>query len=117
MKAFQILLLAALFVPWQVAHAANTYFLRDAPIASFNAEDVKLMEENIYKSLDNLADGEKSAWKNDASGNSGLAQPIKSFEKNGKSCRSLRLINRSSKSINESTYEFCKEQDAWKLVM
>lgn len=117
MNIYQLLFLFGLLIPVPLAQAVNSYFLGDAPIASFTAGDVALMEENLQNSLEHLADGEKSAWKNDTSGNSGLAQPVKSYEKDGKRCRSLRLINRSKKSINESTYEFCKEQDSWKLVM
>ena len=117
MKQHQISTILALIFSLQVAHAANYSFLKNAPIADFNEDDVAIMEENLYKSLDKLEDGKKSAWKNDKTGNAGLAQPVKTYDKAGKTCRSLRLVNRSKKSLNESVYDFCKEESGWKLSM
>lgn len=99
------------------SHASNFSYLKTAPIAEFTEQDVAIMEDNLYRSLETLADGEKSTWKNDKTGSAGLAEPLKTYEKDGKTCRSLRLVNRSSKNINESVYEFCKEASGWKLSM
>jgi len=101
-----------------VSLASNFSFLKYSPITSFTSEDTAMMENAVFKALNTLKDGEKLAWKNDQTGNSGLVNPIKSYENNSKSCRTVRLINRSKKSINESKYDFCQSADKeWKLFI
>ena len=109
------LLLSSLF---SVSLASNWGFLKDAPIVSFNSKDTTLMEKTIFKALDTIKDGDKLAWKNDKTGNSGLANPINSYKVNGKSCRTIRIINRSKKNIAESQHNFCQAEDkSWKLYI
>lgn len=99
-----------------VSFASNLNFLESAPIASFNSDDTAMMEKTILRALDSLKDGDKLAWKNDKSGNSGLVNPVKSYKQNGSECRTLRIINRSKKAIRESQHDFCRSLDSkWKI--
>ena len=100
------------------ALASNLNFLKDSPISSFDNTDTKLMTKTMYEALNTLKDGDKLAWKNDKTGNSGLSSPTKSYEEHGKTCRSLRMVNRSKKAVSESVHEFCKgTNNKWELYI
>jgi len=91
-------------------------FLKNSPIESFTKEDISMMMDNVYKALDTKKDGEKLAWQNEKTGNSGLANPLSTFKQDGLKCRNLRIINRSKKQIVESKYDLCKVEDgSWKV--
>ena len=92
-------------------------FLEGAPIASFTDEDIVLMKKNIYKALDTVVDGESLAWENKKSGHAGLANPLKTYKRDGWQCRTLRIINKSTTKIVESKFEFCKiNNKLWKVI-
>ena len=115
MKGIAILLVSLTCI--LSAQASNYRFMKDSPIASFNDNDLQLMHDNAFKALDTVKDGDKLAWSNADTGNSGLANPIKSFIKNGMSCRTLRLINKSNQNVAESIFNFCKtSNNSWKIL-
>lgn len=91
-------------------------FLKNSPIESFTEVDTTMMMDNVYKALDTKKDGEKLAWQNEKTGNSGLANPLSTYKQDGLLCRKLRIINRSKKQIVESKYDLCKVEDGlWKI--
>jgi len=115
LRIFLVLVFSSLYT---ISLAASHGYLKGAPIASFTSEDTAMMENTIFKALDTLKDGEKLAWKNDKTGNSGLVNPIKSYQNDNQPCRTVRVINRSKQSISETTYDFCLSPDKeWKLVI
>lgn len=86
-----VVLLALAAVP---SWAFNTMFLEQAPYTKFSEDDKRLLAQNIDKALAESADGQKTQWKNDASGASGSLTPQKSFERDGRKCRSIEVRNR-----------------------
>ncbi|MFV2061328.1 MAG: RT0821/Lpp0805 family surface protein [Gammaproteobacteria bacterium] len=99
------------------ANAGVFYYLRDLPISSFTDDDMRLLRDTAYQALEELKDGEKKAWNNEKSGNSGLLNPLKTYQKDGRLCRTLRVINRSQKKIAELKLEVCEiEEDTWKIL-
>jgi len=104
----------ALFLYMPALYAANPGFMHDvAPISDFNKEDGEMFWNAVYRALDSKNDGEKLAWKNDKTGNSGLVNPLSTYQDGDIQCRDLRIINRSTKSISESKYKFCKRDGKW----
>lgn len=96
------------------AFASNFNFLHQAtPIADFNKEDKRMFLDTIQKALNEKKDGERLAWKNEKSGNSGLINPTQTVEDN---CRNTRIINRSKTKIAESRFKFCKTDGKWVAV-
>ncbi len=99
------------------ANAGVFYYLRDLPISSFTDEDMSLMRDTAYYSLEKLKDGEKKAWMNDKTGHSGLLNPLQTYKNDQRVCRILRIINRSKKQIAEFKFEVCEtEDDSWKIM-
>ena len=100
-----------------IIYAVNPSFLHDiTPISDFTKEDSEMFWNAITSALDTKKDGEKLAWKNDKSGNSGLVNPLSSFQEGDTQCRNLRIINRSQKHIAESKYKFCKREGKWVAI-
>ena len=96
--------------------ASNYSFLKDSsPVANFTEEDTTLFWNTLNKALDTLKDGEKVAWENTKSGNSGLVNPLKTYKQGSLLCRDVRIVNRAKENISESKYQFCKENDKWVL--
>jgi surface antigen len=113
----RVLILVALLLAIPAANASNFDFLHDTtPISDFTKEDSELFWNAIITALDTKKDGEKLAWKNDKSGNSGLVNPISSYKENETECRTVRIVNRTAKNISESKYEFCKRDGKWVAI-
>jgi len=97
--------------------SSNLKFLEDTVISSFNDEDFKLMTSAIKKALDNNKDGEVTTWKNSETGNAGAIAPANTFEKDGMTCRRIKIINRSGEKKGKSEFNYCKVADgSWKIV-
>jgi len=117
MKIFRTVLLLISFTIVVETSAMNLNFLYEAaPIADFNEQDIKLMENAIEKALNEKRDGEKLAWKNDESSHSGLVNPLSTYSESEIICRTVRIVNKSSKRIAQNNFKFCKEGDVWILM-
>lgn len=110
-------LIIGLFFYSALAGAASPNFLHDVtPISDFTKEDSELFWNAVTTALDDKKDGEKLAWQNEKSGNSGLVNPLKTYQEADTQCRDLRIVNRSKKHIAESKYKFCKRDDKWVAI-
>jgi surface antigen len=113
----KVLLFLSAMLLTSILHAASPGFLHDvSPISDFTPEDSTLFWDAITNALDTKKDGEKLAWQNEKSGNSGLVNPLNSYEESGNTCRDLRIVNRSKKHIAESKYKFCKQDGKWVAI-
>lgn len=111
-----VLTIAALFTASGV-FASNYNFLHDAaPIADFKDTDIEMFQTAIQKALNEKKDGEKLAWKNKKTGNSGLVNPILTLDDDLVNCRNVRIINKSKKNIAESRFKFCKQDGRWVAI-
>ena len=97
--------------------AASPNFLHNVtPISDFTKEDSELFWNSVIDALDNKKDGEKLAWQNEKTGNSGLVNPLSTYQEDNTQCRDLRILNRSKKNIAESKYKFCKRDGKWVAI-
>lgn len=109
-----ILFAVPLFLAFSV-FASNFNFLHEAaPISDFNKEDMALFKAAIQQALNEESDGEKLAWKNEKTGNTGLVNLVLTLD-NG-DCRNARIIKKSKKNIAESRFKFCKTNGKWIAV-
>ena len=107
----------ALFFYLPALYAASPKFMYDvAPISDFTQEDGEMFWNAVISALDEKKDGEKLAWKNDKTGNSGLVNPLSTYQDGDNQCRNVRIINRSEKYIAESKYKFCKQKGKWVAI-
>ncbi|MGD8926106.1 MAG: hypothetical protein PVG20_04615 [Thioalkalispiraceae bacterium] len=114
---FRVLCIFLMFFMVSVVSASNFNFLHEsAPIADFNKDDIKMFNEAIQQALNEKKDGEKLAWKNEKTDNSGLVNPLSTYITDKSECRTVRIVNKSKKNIAESKYKFCKQDDKWVAV-
>jgi surface antigen len=99
------------------AHAINLQFLSQTPYAQFPPADKKTMKATILRALDETADGATLDWKNEASGASGSISPQRSFERDGRNCRELRIQNTFRTRTGEGLHTFCRDSAGkWQLA-
>jgi len=98
------------------AAAAGLGFLSDAPVRRFNADDLRLMNEAIERALATSETGSPVRWANDRTPASGEVTPQRLFERNGRPCRELRVLNRHGTLEASGIYTLCREDGQWKLA-
>lgn len=90
------------------AQAVNLSFLRNTPIAAFTDEDIVIARDHIRKALNNGKNGEVVEWENTNSGAAGEYTLLKTYQRNGATCRRIKVIHRTKKRHAESTHNFCQ---------
>jgi surface antigen len=99
------------------AQAYDLQFLTKTPYANFSKEDKKLLMQNIDKALDEGKEGDTVAWNNDSTGAAGTITPEKSFERDGRKCRAVRIHNTFKTLKGEGSYNFCQDKNGkWQLA-
>lgn len=59
--------------------------------------------------LDHQPDGKTVAWANEASGHSGKIKSVATFEKDQRTCRTVRVLNRAGGVTGEGRFDFCRQ--------
>jgi surface antigen len=91
--------------------------LRGLPGNLASDEDQQIMREAIVSALENQPDDATTGWKNPLTGSNGLIRPVKSYEKDGMSCRRLQLRNNIDNQSNDWAFNFCKTPEGdWKIA-
>ena len=91
-------------------------FLKNAPISEYSSEELDIMEKNIYKALDTLADGETREWQSSNPKNNGKVTIIKTLKNTEKNCRQAEIINKTTVQKGTINFIFCKNKnDQWKI--
>lgn len=99
------------------ALAQNILFMRDAPYAQFTDEDHAIFNETLNDTLSRGAEGATRKWSNPKTRASGEMTPLKSFEREGRSCRTLSIKNKAKGLSASAKYNFCKQDTGkWALA-
>lgn len=96
--------------------ASNLRFLKDSPVSFYSKQETNLMEDNVYKALDELADGEQHNWQSPDSNSKGSISIEKTYTEDGKKCREAKLMNSAKGQVGNTKFKFCKDKDSWKIV-
>ena len=107
---------AALLAATAVTAQGNLGFLKDTPMAYFNADDVKLMRAATAELLESSKDGTRKEWENPATGNGGAITLLTQFNAaDGRPCNQVRVETHAKTMENASTMSVCKSADGrWK---
>ncbi|MFZ4478272.1 MAG: RT0821/Lpp0805 family surface protein [Rhodoferax sp.] len=117
MKIIHLTLAIAALLPFAEAPAATMGYLKDSPMGKFNEEDFSLFQQASKKALNEAVDGETVDWKNTSTGSSGSISPLKSFERGGLKCRSVRVRNQHKSLRGNQTSNMCLQADGdWKIA-
>lgn len=107
---------AALIAGSGAAAAAGLGFLAETPMSRFNEEDLKLMNGAVEQALSSAAIGAPVRWANGKTPASGEVTPLRAFERGGRPCRDLRVVNRHRTLEATGTYTLCRDGDTWTLA-
>ena len=99
------------------ASAQNLLFMKDSPFAQFTEEDHGIFNETLNDTLSRAAQGETRKWSNPKTRASGEMTPLKSFDRDGRSCRTLSIKNKAKGLTGAAKYNFCKQDTGqWALA-
>ena len=89
--------------------------LEYSPARYFTDDDWEIARKTARQVLDEGKTGEEVSWENPESKNSGSLVPSREFERDGRTCRKLRITNRARELQGRATYTFCRQDDgSWK---
>ena len=91
-------------------------FLAETPLSRFNEADLRLMSGAIDKALTAAEIGTPVGWANEKTPSSGEVTVQRAFERGGRPCRDLRVVNRHRRLEASGVYTMCREDGQWKLT-
>ena len=112
----RLLSAAALIAGTGRAFAAGLGFLAETPMSRFNEEDLKLMNGAVEQALASAKLGAPVRWANGKNSSSGEVTPQRAFERGGRPCRDLRVVNRHRRLEASGVYTMCREDGHWTLA-
>ena len=99
------------------AQAQSLNLIGASPVSRFNEADLQLMMAAVDRALADPANGVPQAWKNDATGASGVVTARRDFDAEGRKCRELLVANSFRTLRGEAEHSFCRDGTGrWKLV-
>ena len=106
-----ITVLGGLLLSGSVLASANLRWLSDSPARYFTDKDWELAQAAANNALENAKDGDTVEWQNDDSGARGNMTPLSTAERDGRTCRELKIRSFAKKLEGGGTFEFCKQED------
>jgi surface antigen len=104
-------MLACVLVTEASLASANLRWLDYSPVRHFTDKDWELARAAAHDALENAADGTAVEWENPESGAHGSMTPLTTNDRNGRTCRDLKIRNHAAKLDGGGTYEFCRQDD------
>jgi surface antigen len=98
-------------------HAQNTSFLKSAPVAYLNDEDVEILLSTLQAAMNEQADGETVTWTNSNTGHSGVISITNTHPDYDTTCRQVEMANQAAGRTGRGTFRMCKADDGkWKFA-
>jgi surface antigen len=72
-----------------------------------------IFREALDAALGKGADGAMVEWSNPETGAGGQIKPLKSFERDGKPCRTVSVANKAKGRKSSGEYTLCKPDQKW----
>lgn len=117
MKCVMAGVISLLLACYAVAsYADNVDFLTATAPNVFTQEDWTYFGEATQKALNAPQNGAKVDWSNPATGHGGFIQPIDTVNKNGQTCRNVKVGNIDQGRLEQYDYLFCKAGKEWTLM-
>ncbi len=115
-KGLAGLIAAAGLLAGNAAAASGFGFLAETPMRRFDQVDMKLMSDAIEKALTAAEIGTPVGWANEKTSSSGEVTVQRAFERGGRPCRDLRVVNRHRRLEASGVYTMCRENGQWTLA-
>lgn len=98
------------------AAASNLGFLKQAPIANFTERDLDLANGALGRALRSPEPGSAFDWTNPDTKAGGKVTFVRAFERDGRTCREVEIVNRAQGRTGKGNYSLCQVGGVWKLA-
>lgn len=116
MKKLSLISLAGVLLSATIpAFSLQVGFLAESTAQFFNDADWKMFDTASDKALNQTANGKVVTWRNPQTENGGSFQPLNTVNKNGLTCRDVRISMYARQQTNNYTFTFCKYPQGWKV--
>lgn len=111
------LLAIALAVASPPAIALNWVpLLKNSPGERFDEEDLQLFITTARRVVNEAPDNQTVSWENPDTKHHGDFTILKSYEKDGRSCKRVRVRNEADGRKATSVVDACKVEGRWRLI-
>jgi surface antigen len=116
-RAFLAVILAAAAAASPPALALNWVpLLKNTPAERFDDDDLQMFLAAARKAVNETPDNQTLSWENPDTRAHGDITVLKSFEKDGKTCKRVRVRNEAGGRRASSIIDACKFGDRWRLI-
>ena len=117
MRPFVLVALAAALVAASPATAQNWgALLKNTPFERFNKDDNEMFLEHARKTLEEMKDSETTSWENPATKHSGSFTLLRTYEKDGHTCKEVRVRTRAETLRRDNVANACRVEGKWRLL-
>jgi surface antigen len=119
------MLLRRFFVPLLVAIAAASPaamalnwvpLLKNSPAERFDEEDLHMFLNTARKTVNEAKDNQTVGWENPDTKHRGDITILKTFQKDGRTCKRVRLRNEADGRKATSVIDACQVEGKWRLI-
>jgi hypothetical protein len=116
-RAFLVVILAAAAAASPPALALNWVpLLKNTPAERFDDDDLQMFLTAARKAVNEMPDNQTLSWENPDTRAHGDITILKSFEKDGNTCKRVRVRNEAGGRRAISTVDACKYGSRWRLI-
>lgn len=117
MRRFLFPLLVALAAASPAAMALNWVpLLKNSPAELFDDEDLQLFLKTARKTVNETPDNQTVSWENPDTKHHGDFTILKTFQKDGRDCKQVRVRNEADGRKASSVVDACKVDGKWRLI-
>jgi len=117
MRGFFVPLLVALAAASPAAMALNWVpILKNSPAERFDDEDLQLFLKTARKTVNEAPDNQTVSWENPDTKHHGDFTILKTFQKDGRTCKQLRVRNEADGRKASSVVDACQVDGKWRLI-
>jgi len=90
--------------------------LKNSPAERFEEDDLQLFITNARKAVNEMPDNQTVSWENPDTKAHGEITVLKTFEKDGRTCKRVRVFNEAGGRKATSVVDACKVGSRWRLI-
>lgn len=117
MKRLRRISFAAMLVAASPAMALNWVpLLKNSPAERFDEDDLEMFIQTARKAVNEAPDNQTLSWENPDTKAHGDVTVLKTFEKDGRTCKRVRVRNEAGGRKASGVVDACKVGARWRLV-
>ena len=89
---------------------------KGSPVQFFDREDYRLLEETMYRALDEPSGKQPVAWENPKTGHRGDIVVVRDFVSKGRDCKELQFNHEAQGRKGGEHLYFCRIEGTWKAM-